>query len=407
MKIDALLSENKSIDLIRLIARTAKECGLASYIVGGFVRDLLLNRAVSDFDIVIAGDAIFVGKKLQTAYGGKLAVHASFGTAKWVLPTEVTGLSDSRGEIDLISARKETYPQPASLPVVSFSDMKDDLFRRDFTINTLAMRLDEPHFGELLDLYGGQKDLEAGLIRTLHERSFEDDPTRIFRGIRFEQRFGFRFDEDTLAQINRYRDRIRDLTGSRIVHEFELIFTEDHPEKSMERLDELDLLKIIHPSLKWTAGDSELFRAIPHGSPAEYYFAAWLSSLSSQTISEVGERLLLGKRVLRIITDYAFLRKEFRAADQSEAPDQLDGRAEDALRLFCITEKNAVVRDYLDRGRYIRPELDGQEIIQLGTPAGPAVAEMLKQLRIRRITGELQNRDDEIAFVRRHIGEAK
>ena len=186
------------LHLIEQVSDAAGRLKMPIYIVGGVVRDLLLDRPINDLDIVVEGDAIRLGKEVVSLYQGRLVTHPQFFTANWEseedpdpdIPIEGWG---PRMSLDLISARSEIYPSPAVLPEVRMGSIEDDLQRRDFTLNTLAVRLDGVHRGELLDRCGGLQDLKDGILRTLHERSFIDDPTRIFRGIRFEGRFGFAF----------------------------------------------------------------------------------------------------------------------------------------------------------------------------------------------------------------------
>ena len=203
--------------LLKTIARAAHEQRIAIYIVGGFVRDLLLDRPGLDFDLVVEGDAISLAKSLARAYGGRVTSHTRFGTAKWLLadiPEELTNElalewqnaqprqpqatdklnangDDLPASIDLITARTEFYTHPTALPTVEQGSIKLDLHRRDFTINTLALRMDGRHYGELHDYWGGLNDLKNGLVRVLHSLSFVDDPTRMLRAVRFEQRFNF------------------------------------------------------------------------------------------------------------------------------------------------------------------------------------------------------------------------
>ncbi|MCB1602931.1 MAG: CCA tRNA nucleotidyltransferase, partial [Xanthomonadales bacterium] len=169
------------------------------YLVGGFVRDLLLKQPVNDFDFVVEGDAIKLGKQLVKTFGGKLTPHFKFHTAIWHLPST---FNLQPATLDLITARKEMYEKPGALPTVTPSNIEDDLRRRDFTINAMAVRLDGEGFGEVLDPLDGQADLERGVIRVLHPNSFMDDPTRIFRAIRYEGRYSFTLEPSTLEGIN-------------------------------------------------------------------------------------------------------------------------------------------------------------------------------------------------------------
>ncbi len=212
--------------LLQALADEAGKVNLPIYAVGGFVRDLLLNRPSLDFDIVVEGDAIFFANQLAAHWGGRVVAHQRFGTAKW----EINGVrekllaqldSDQQSDpallpesLDLITARTEFYEQPAALPTVESSSIKMDLHRRDFTINTLALRLDGEHFGQIYDYWGGLNDLHKGQIRVLHALSFVDDATRLLRGVRFEQRFGFEIEPRTLSLMAESLPLLDKLTGA-------------------------------------------------------------------------------------------------------------------------------------------------------------------------------------------------
>ena len=209
------------LDLLQLISQTADQLQLPIFLVGGFARDLLLNTPSFDLDFVVEGDAILLAENLCRQYGGKITSHKKFGTAKWrmdLADRQLTsrlqaGASDLRSlptSIDLISARTEFYEKPTALPTVKKSSIKLDLHRRDFTINTMAVRLDGKHFGDLYDYWGGLNDLKNKVIRVLHSLSFVDDPTRMLRAIRFEQRFNFHIEERTLHLLKEARNLLRE-----------------------------------------------------------------------------------------------------------------------------------------------------------------------------------------------------
>src|SRR6185503_4715700 len=180
-KLKDSLGENR-LRLLQLVLDEATGRGLPLYIVGGSVRDLVLGRPLKDFDLTVEGDAIALARSLTAKNGGGVTAHTKFGTAKWFLPAD---LKEQHNTLDLISARSETYKHPAALPSVAVGTIADDLRRRDFTINALAIRLDGDHFGELRDDLQGMDDLRKGIVRVLHPGSFIDDPTRMYRAVRY------------------------------------------------------------------------------------------------------------------------------------------------------------------------------------------------------------------------------
>src|SRR5215212_10078300 len=208
----------ESSALIRLIKAEAERLDLPLYLVGGSVRDLLLGRVIHDFDITVEGDATQLAEAVLRRYAGKVVFHTRFGTATWTLDDTtfkrlnipLWGSSGFPPFLDFISARSETYSQPGALPTIKRSTIDDDLRRRDFTINAMAIRLDGRFYGQLHDPLGGQADLARKFVRVLHPRSFVDDPTRMLRTVRYEGRYGFAIDPDTWKLIN---DEARDLLG--------------------------------------------------------------------------------------------------------------------------------------------------------------------------------------------------
>ncbi len=233
-----LFLTSESLELIRLIRTEAERLDFPLYIVGGSVRDLLLGRAVNDFDLTVEGDAAQLAEIVLRKYAGKVVFHARFGTATWTLDettyrrlnVPMVGPADFPSFLDFISARSETYSEPGVLPTVKRSTIDDDLRRRDFSINAMALRLDGQYWGQLHDPLGGQADLELGRIRVLHKRSFIDDPTRMLRAVRYAGRYDFEIEPETLSLINNEaRQVLSRLSGERLRHEFDLMFEEFKP----------------------------------------------------------------------------------------------------------------------------------------------------------------------------------
>ena len=233
---------------LAIVGEVADEAGFPVYLVGGIVRDLFLQVPNLDVDIVVEGDGITFAGMLLKKTGGRMKTHLKFGTAVVVLPQ---GL-----KIDIATSRLEYYDSPAALPTIELSSIKKDLYRRDFTINTLAVRLNRKRFGELLDFFSALRDIKDKTLRVLHSLSFVEDPTRVLRAVRFEQRFDFRLSKHTLHLIRGAVNMklFNRLSGERIYNELLLLFSEADPAKVLRRMRELDLLKFIHPALK---GSSE------------------------------------------------------------------------------------------------------------------------------------------------------
>ena len=402
----------EQLSLIHNIADCAEQLDMPVYIVGGVVRDLLLNHPVMDFDIVVEGDATRLGQQLTAQYGGKLVTHPQFFTAKWQMKN---GMS-----LDLISARSETYSSPAALPTVEMADIEADLHRRDFSLNTLAVRLDGEYYGQLLDLCGGLQDLQDGLIRTLHNRSFIDDPTRLFRAVRFEQRLGFEMESDTLQQIRGQLNGIAGLTGQRIWHELRLYCDEEYPEKDFSRIVQLGFASQIHDALIWNEQieqDCIRFRETVPGKfwqtlsgldfdmvEADGAFWTWLSSFPVNIITQTAERLLLPKKEQHCIEGLSILRTELPNMIRN-APseityflEKLPSESLYCYALFCTEPELDILKKFVNTWHRIQPSVTGNDLLDMGVRPGPEMKHLLTMLRSACIDTDIQP-EEEIEWV--------
>lgn len=254
-RLDALLP-HKIRTLLSELGELAEQEKIKIYLVGGFVRDLLMNHRNLDIDLVVEGDGVAFAHQIVKGLGGRLTYHKKFATAVVTLPDDF--------HIDVASARTEVYERPAALPQVEPGTLKQDLFRRDFTINAMAIALNISNFGELLDYFGGEKDIETRQITVLHKQSFIDDPTRLFRAARFEQRYGFKMSYQTekLARAAVKKGLLSELTQVRIHDELILILSEAAPWRVLKRLDDLGVLKSLQPKLGMGSREERLFREV-------------------------------------------------------------------------------------------------------------------------------------------------
>ena len=229
------------LEFMEQAGTVAEKMDFQAFAVGGFVRDLLLRRKNFDLDLVIEGEGIKFVRYFSSRNNFIAKYHSKFGTAQIRTPQGF--------KIDVASARREYYESPAALPVVELSSIHQDLYRRDFTINTLAIRLNPGHFGEMIDFFGGQKDIKRRVIKVIHNLSFVEDPTRIFRALRFEQRFGFSLSKETADLIRNAvkMDIPHRLSESRIFGELKLILQEHNPPAIIKRMADFRTLKILSP----------------------------------------------------------------------------------------------------------------------------------------------------------------
>lgn len=391
--------------LVKNAARTARELGYSTYLVGGFVRDLIIGEANLDIDIVVEGDAIQLAQRLANHYGGRVHTHARFGTAKWIFD------EDEKSSLDFATARTEFYEYPSALPDVERSSIKLDLHRRDFTINALALCLDPERYGALLDPYGGEFDLQRGIVRVLHNLSFIEDPTRILRAVRFEQRFGFTIEARTAQLIDDARNLLEKVSGQRLRHELDLIFNEAAPERALARLQTLGVLEKIQTSLDADAWLVQKFQQLREAyTPTPMLYLGILAyRLRTSEARALAKRLKLANGETEFLVQVVTLRLLERQLNNAQlAPSrvvELLERFDDAaLAVFALASDSAQASSYVDRyrgeWRSVQAELTGNDLKQLGLPPGPRYKEILHSLRAQRLDGKLTSRVEEENFVR-------
>lgn len=406
---------------------TAQHKGL--YMVGGIVRDILLGRPNLDIDLVVEGDAISLARALQQHYGGQVFQHGHFGTARWRLEpivVERLGYIWEVGRypesIDFATSRAEFYEAPTVLPTVRSGSIKLDLHRRDFSINALAIRLAPEPSGQLLDFYNGERDLEDGVIRVLHTLSFIDDPTRMLRAVRFEQRFGFTIEPRTVELIGKALPLLERVSGDRLRHEINVILAEENALQTLERLEQLGILPAIHPSLKL---DDEVrrhyatlrqVRANPPWQLAEDFdnwrviaFSLLLYRLDETEIESISRRLSLSREVtkhlLAVRTGYQWLDQAPRLSPSEFVAiyEKLGETAWLANWIMAEPPVRATLEKLATTWRYLKPHLKGNDLIAMGLPVGPAVGELLHELRDAWLDGKLESLEDEQNYARRRI----
>ena len=398
--------------LLRSVAEEAARQRLPLYIVGGFVRDLLLGHPGLDFDLVVEGDAIGLARAVAAKHGGKVTVHTRFRTAQW-FPSPG---NDYPEFVDFISTRSESYKHPAALPTVKPGMLADDLQRRDFTVNTLALRLDGEHFGELRDDLGGLEDLQAGLIRVLHPVSFMDDPTRLFRAVRYEQRYGFRMPPETLAIIPDACLLIKVLSAERVRHELDLILEEENAASMLERLAELGSLAAVHPALEWKKVTKTRFvNGMAAGQTLEHRpsrrtlgWTLWLMDIPLPGLESIEKRLHFESGLRELLLTASALFAEVNSLvgkKPSRCVAVLDEIPLKAVQAVYLALPGGPVRqelrDYLETWRYIKPRTTGHDLKKRNLPPGPAYQSILRRLRAAWLDGEVKTIDEELAMLDR------
>ncbi|MBI4297244.1 MAG: CCA tRNA nucleotidyltransferase [Chloroflexi bacterium] len=405
----ALLLESRLspmwMDFLRRAGGIAQGRGEALYLVGGVVRDLLLGRGIVDLDLVVEGDAIALARRLAQELAGKARTHPRFGTAK----VEMAGWS-----ADLASARSETYAHPGALPQVTPASIAEDLARRDFTVNAMAICLEPAHFGQLLDIHGGFPDLKARLIRILHPGSFMDDATRILRALRYEQRLDFQLESETEALMRWQTKMLDTISGDRLRHELELIFQEEYPEKVLARAEKLGVLAAISSGLRGDGWLTEALRCArrlgePRGSTLELCFLLLAYPLGEAQVESFIRRLHFPAQVSRNLRALSRLKA---LLPSLAAPDMSPVRIYHHLHPFSPLTLRAVslalgpgmpkgcIDLYLDRLRSLSPFLDGDDLRRMGVSPGPRLGRMLRALLEAKLEGKVSSREEEQALVK-------
>ena len=407
------------VSLLQNVGDLAERRHVGTYAVGGFVRDLLLGIPNLDLDIVVEGNGIAFARAFARKHHARVKVHERFGTAT---VTCADGL-----KLDIATARTESYKYPTALPTIEPSSVNKDLSRRDFTINTLAIRLTTRHFGELVDLYGGQQDLNTKTIRVLHNRSFVEDPTRVFRAIRFEQRLGFRLEKETTSLLNNVvkNGLIHRLSKTRLFKEFVALLSEKEPRQLLSRMAKFDLLKFIHPQLKGSSELTHFLKAVERSlerytllnldQPIDTWVVYWMALmdvLPTQAVRDTLHRLPFPRRQakkLQWVGRGSTLLLRQLGKRPVPKPAQIyrtlcDLPDEALIFLMAKSQSESVKRQisaFLTTYQRIHPLLNGTDLKAMGFKPGPQFRNILEKLLDARLNGEVNTDSEERDFVRK------
>ncbi|MDK2957559.1 MAG: hypothetical protein PWQ57_3057 [Desulfovibrionales bacterium] len=409
------------LDLLHRAGDLGRELGVEVYAVGGFVRDILLATPNSDLDLVVEGDGVAFAKKLADRMGGRAKPHQKFKTS-------VVVLEDGQ-RVDVATARLEYYEYPAALPTVELSSIKMDLYRRDFTINALAVHLNPDKFGNLVDFFGAQRDIKERILRVLHSLSFVEDPTRILRAVRFEQRFGFTIGGQSLRLIkNALALKIFDrLSGSRIFNELRLILQEASPLACLRRLKQLGVMAAIHPLLKLDAAREKIldevelvyngYKLLFHEynlEPWKLYMLGLTHGLNIQKLERIFERLNLSKREQREMTDLR--RHIFQASHDLGRWRSTKGRIsrlyfilepvplEGVLYLMARSKDDKLRKSislFLTQLKAQQLDIRGEDLLAMDIPPGPAYTRILREVHAAKLDGLARTREAQLEMARR------
>ena len=380
---------------LRKIGSVADQRSVTAYTVGGFVRDLILSDGdqlkskALDLDIVIENHAIDIAQKVADDFTASIDVHKKFGTAK-IITTE-------NFRVDFATARRETYQTSGALPSVVFSSIKEDLHRRDFSINAVAMSILPTDFGNLLDYTGGLIDLKNASIRVLHNQSYRDDPTRIFRAIRYEQRYNFQICQTDQGLIQDAIDQncLGNISGQRIRNEFNRIFSEEFAQKSFQRMEDFVLFSAIVPCWELPQDFNRIWKNTIQAvgwskkhlpdDEIDQNAMLWMALLNQKTTETVNRRLAFEKRLQEKLNAKNRLIIDQEKLSYSSKPSQiyhlLNSYPLETLIFSLWNHKHSwqkeQIKDYLLRLRHVQPKVAGNDLIQQGHTPGPEMSETL------------------------------
>jgi tRNA nucleotidyltransferase (CCA-adding enzyme) len=419
-----LIQERLELRLRKVLysaGRAADALGWKIYCVGGSVRDLLLKKNTFDLDILVEEHGLEFARHFAREEKGTLKLYRRFATAMVIMPGGI--------KVDITTTRGEFYPEPGSLPEVIPGSFEEDIRRRDFTINAMAFSLNRGEFGQLRDITGGFDDLDAGVIRVLHADSFRDDPTRIFRAVRFQQRLGFSIEPRTEELMRTAVDLrlFEKVSPERLRHELELIFKEPDPPGAIESMARYDELRFIHPRLSYSNElKSQLYRIRENYawfrerfgeesiSRFRLYFGALLFSLPEAAIAETGEKFNLSIKFsgqLKAVKRSAEEIIRTLSSTEEVAPSRvyylLRGIDREILLIIMSGSDSehlvSRIRRYLTEYRFVSGEVNGGDLKKLGIPTGPEYKEILNRLLSARLDGEVRSREEELNLARRLV----
>lgn len=389
--------------LIKNAGDEASRLGQTAYLVGGIVRDLLLGHSSFDIDLVVEGDAIKLARELIKFDQVKLLTHPRFGTAKINYPDF---------SIDIATARLESYSQAGALPTVQPGTITDDLSRRDFTINAMALYLTPQRFGELIDLYHGKDDLKHHLIRILYPNSFVDDATRILRALRYEQRLGFRLEKETGELLCSHVSMLNTISNDRIRRELELILKEGQPEQILRRAEGLKVLQQLHPSLKGNGWISQKFNEArqtqKQTSVHPLYLCLLIYNLTNEENEQFLSRFNFPNKLAQAIRHTLILKAHLPVLSKadlkpSDIYHQLKTYVPQAIQANALASESPEISQrlelYLAKLRYVKPVSSGEDLKRMGVPSGPQLGQVLKTIHEAKLNGEVQTRKDEERLV--------
>jgi len=406
--------EKKTLSLIKHAGLLADSMGLSAYLVGGMVRDALLGiRPGKDIDLTVEGDGLGFAQTLADDLGASYKGFEKFRTARIFLKNGF--------RIDVASARSERYPEPGMLPVVELAAINHDLYRRDFTINAMAVRLNKKNYGELIDPFAGQADLKAGVLKVLHSKSFTDDPTRMLRFIRFKSRFGFKADERTqdLFESGLIKNVFDTVSGERLRDEMLLMLKETKAYEALKELRDCGALAILAPGLRLSAKLKVFFNRLKEEEKEiesdkinniVIMLIGFLGFSGDRAVESFMKRFKICNEWKTAIIQAGKAKAAAKRLSQKLKPGQVYRLLKDTVKeavyfLKLTLGKTAAVNidGYLKAIKRVRVLVTGDDLIKLGIKPGKKLGAILGRLMEARLDGKVNGKREELEYVKRYL----
>lgn len=374
------------LETLKICSKLANDINI--YLVGGVVRDLLLNKQTLDIDVCLEYDAIEFAKELEKkGYIKIIQTQPDLKTAKVEFKNGVI--------LDFATTRKEEYPLASHLPKITnfCCPLKEDITRRDFTINSLAISLSQENFGEIIDFLGGIEDLENKQLKILHKKSFIDDPSRIIRALKYAIRFDFELEHSTKLLLENYLQNFdNNICYSRIMSEMELVFSQN-PQLALEKFKKWALNKLFNidkiNNIKFATKENWFL-----------YFASLFYECNFNKCYEIFEKLNLDNHQKKIITDLITMKEKNISNNKIEIYNKFIDKCEDAIKIYFAITKDNTVTTFLTELKHIKVNITGDDLIQLGLKPSKEFSVILNQLLEKKLLGENLSKQEELEFAK-------
>jgi tRNA nucleotidyltransferase (CCA-adding enzyme) len=378
--------------LLFTIGTLADEQKIAVYLIGGIVRDLLLNRPNEDIDIVVEGDGIAFAQLLANRLGGEVKTHEKFGTATWTTPTRL--------KLDIVTCRTEYYDSPATLPIVRPSNLREDLRRRDFTINAMALQINKSHFGTLIDFFQGQEDIKKKQIRVLHPLSFIEDPTRIIRAVRFSLRFKYKLAAQTFTLAYDASSMLKQVSATRFLHEIERLIDENLMVPGIQLLDSIGVWNSLF-GISISNKAMSLIKQLESNDFKDPFFYLTALLFKQKLWKQHLKRYMLTANHQQLVKQIESMRelKDESSHTFSKLHHLYASFKNENILFYSLLVENTQLQQYVQKRSTLELFLTGEDLIKQGLKPSPKFSEILHQLACLQLDEQIKTKEEAIAWL--------